>query len=397
MYCSQMAAAGAFILLLASPVVADYRHEFDLAKHPLGEVTLPVAPGAISIVVTNRIPGHQYFYAVAREWVPIPLLTIPTEFAIPFGAALDTNCAAVMEEYQKIGVPTDETNVPAKSKAIAGLMKSPAFENCSDAKVRKPIEDAALSLTSAEILGPISIGAGEQLRVTVQRIAPAGTVERMWSSVLTTGARGEWLTTYGLSFVRNDSQRFFMTPASEQGKFVVTRERDIESREVTFVPSILFSWVPTRQRDRYVVVSPTAGFGATSNTFAALIGATATFNLNLGVTAGIAITNHQRLAGKYAEGQVVSESLNDSQLHRQAKIPTFFLSTTFRFGRSPFATEPRPSTPAPAAPPPSAASTPASPTPPAKPATGEAPVGGAPAAGDKTTPKAVPTPTPPGA
>jgi hypothetical protein len=303
---------------------------------------LPVPPGAVSIVVKHRIPERQYFFAVTREWVPIAPLTLPQGIRIAAGAAasLSSDCKALVSGFEMIGNPGDETEVPAKAKAIDDLRSSDLYQKCTDAAVRKPIDDALVVLTSTEIIGPVTLSSGEQLRVTVQRIGTNASVEKTWTIILTTGARGEWLTTFGLTFVPDDNERFFSAPATEANKFVITRERDPGDSELTFLPTVMFSWLATRQRGNYLVFSPTAGVGATTNTFAALLGGTATFNLNLGVTAGIAFVNQKRLLGKYTEGQVVSENLTEEQLHRNAMLPKFFFSITLRFGQSPFGSPP---------------------------------------------------------
>jgi hypothetical protein len=389
------------LLLTSADALAQHRYEFDLAKRSPGELTLPAPPGQVSVVIRNRVPGRQYFYAVTREWVPIPPLLMPAGVAVPLGlAGPSPECLVVERTRKEIGSPADEPEVPAKAGAFAALRKSDAFMKCKDPTFTDPVDVAYQALTSTDLIGPVDLRSGEQLRIAVQRIAPNGTVDKSWTTVLTTGPRGEWLTTFGLSFVDDDDERFFTTPAAEANKFVITPERKPGAREMKFLPTVLFSWIPASQRGRYVVFSPTAGVGATSSTFAALLGVTATFNLNLGVTGGVAFSHHKRLLGKYNPGQIVAENLNDAQLHRQATMPAGFLSITLRFGQSPFAAPPSPPAATPAPAPPAPAAAPGAPPPPAAPPAGGTPPpsdstppkGGAPPAGDKPAPGAVPAP-----
>src|ERR1051325_7487477 len=221
--------------------------------------------------------------------------------------------------------------------------------------------DALAELRSTELIGPVGVAQGEQLRITVQRAAlDTGGPEKTWTTILATGSRGEWVTSYGASFIQRDDQRFFTVPGAgaDAGKFIITRERTDDKWELRFLPSIFFSWLPANGRGRNFTISPTAGIGATSNTVGFFACGTVTFNINLGFTAGYVVANHSRLLGKYTEGQKLSENLTDSQLVRNALLASPFIAVTFRFGSSPFSSNTPPAAPAaPPAPPP--ASTPA--------------------------------------
>jgi hypothetical protein len=391
--------AVAVLAVTVSAARAEQRYQLDLARHAGPEVTAPVAEGPVTVVVTNQIPGRAYTYAVSREWIPIPPLSMPANVSIPVGAAADPECVMLVADYDKIvkPAPTSETDVPAKAKALAELVDSDRFKNkCLDDTIRRPIRETLQRFNTPQVLGPFGVDSGQQLRVTVQRLADSGAVEKTWTTVLSAGSRGEWLTTYGMTFVRNDNQRFYAKPGTEANKFVITPERESEKREVSFIPAVMFSWVPSDQRGRYVTFSPTAGVGATSDTFAVLVGGTATVNLNLGFTLGVAFSNHQRLSGKYVPGQTVSENLTEAQLHRNAKLPAVFFAATLRFGQSPFGTAPKPAAPAPAPAAPPSSGTPAAPAAPAVPPAAPAapPVGGAAPAGGGPAPGAVPAPAP---
>jgi hypothetical protein len=359
----RVASLAILALMVTNLARADERYVFDLAKHPTTDVTLPSAPGAISIVVINRLPGRTYLYAVSREWIPIPAIVLPPGATIATGVgAGDIACAALTAAYDKAKAAlTDETMVPATIKTIDGLLKDMDYTICTDAMVRGPIINALVELRSSVFIGPVGVAQGQQLRITVQRVAADSDVpERTWTTILSTGSRGEWVTSYGASFIQRDDQRFFAVAGTgaDAGTFIITRERADDKRELTFLPSIFFSWLPANGRGRNVTISPTAGIGATSNTVGFFAGGTVTFNINLGVTVGYVVANHSRLLGKYTEGQKLSENLTDSQFVRNALLPSPFVGVTFRFGSSPFSSNTPPA--APAAPPaPAPASTPA--------------------------------------
>jgi hypothetical protein len=149
-------------LLMAASARADERYVFDLAKHPTTEVTLPTAPGTITIVVTNRIPGRSYQYAVAREWLPITPIPLPAGLNIATaGGAATTACVALTAAYKLIMPPADETAVPGTIKALDDLLTDMDYAMCTDQTVRKPVRDALDALQGTELVGPVSLAQGE--------------------------------------------------------------------------------------------------------------------------------------------------------------------------------------------------------------------------------------------
>ena len=113
----------AVFICLVAPARADERNVFDLAKHPPSALTLPVAPGSVSIIVTNRIPGRTYLYSVGREWVPIPPLALPQGLSVGIaGGAGNVACVALSAAYKAIASPDDESKVPATLKAVQALL-----------------------------------------------------------------------------------------------------------------------------------------------------------------------------------------------------------------------------------------------------------------------------------
>jgi hypothetical protein len=54
------------------------------------------------------------------------------------------------------------------------------------------------------------------------------------------------VTTYGVSFIQRDDDRYFTVPGkdADTGKFIIEKERPDDKREVSFIPSVFFSWGP---------------------------------------------------------------------------------------------------------------------------------------------------------
>jgi hypothetical protein len=305
----------------------------DLATHPGGELTITIAPNAFSVVVLHRLPGRTYTVTALTETIPIPVLTLPTGVKIPIAAAGDIPCMDLEAKIKALGEPKDEQDVARLADGIGSLLQS---TQCSG-----PSRDNAAALlatySAAMPVGTFTVSRGQQLRIVVQRLKEADkTVEKTWTTILSTGSRGQWLTTYGVTFVPLRDELFFAKAGATQGQYVITAQRADAQSGIKFLPSVLFSWLPATTRFADWAFSPTAGFGATSDAFSALVGYTATYNSNLGFSAGVAVAQQRRLLGQYSENQIVTENLTEDQLHHRVLKPAFFVSLTFRFGENPF-------------------------------------------------------------
>jgi hypothetical protein len=331
MNCRLTGAVCLLALFITSPALAaDYR--IDLARHPGGEVTATVAPGRIRPVVLHRLPGRLYTVDVIREAIPVPVLTLPEGIKIPGGAAADLDCVKLKADVEKIDPPKDEEQVGAAVASITALL---AETKCMGA-VRNQVVATLAQYDNSLPQDEYVLEAGQRLRITIQRLDVKGASEKTWVVTLTTGPRGEWLTTYGLTFIPIRDELYFSKPTDQQGKYVISKQRGESDSGLRFLPSVLFNWMPANRASRNIAVSPTAGFGVNADSFGALAGATVTYNTNLGFTAGVAVVQQRRLLGKYNENDTVGEDLTEDQLHHRVLTARAFVAITFRFGANPF-------------------------------------------------------------
>jgi hypothetical protein len=327
-----VALVGLFLSSTYPAAAADF--VIDLATHP-GDLTISVAPGNLSISIVHQVPGRDYGVTAVAEAIAIPPITLPAGVTLPLGAAVDPACIPLDNGLKAITLPADEAAVAAAAATVNDLLKA---TTCPPANAVYRAAAAALATYSAaRRVGSFTIRSGEQVKVVVQRLKADRAPEKTWTTIYSTGARGTWLTTYGFVFVPVKDELYFSAAGQKQGEFVITRQRDDAVSDIKFVPSIMFSWLAASRQLSNWSFSPAAGFGATSDSLAVLVGGTAMFNSNLAFTGGLAITQQQRLAGNYKEGQTVSENLSEDQLQVKVLKPSLFLGVTFRFGSNPFA------------------------------------------------------------
>jgi hypothetical protein len=166
--------------------------DIDLAEQPPGsEVTRPLVPGDYMIRMVNRLPKSQYAVTVALEHEdikPLPLDGVR-------GEKPEFSCDNWHQSVEaEILSAKNETAV----KTAIDLIRTNSKE-CA-AEVRHLIEGDLTTLTTLGIQPAVTVAAGKRLTVTIHRRNDNKEVVATWIRVYTTGARGEWRTSYGFNF-----------------------------------------------------------------------------------------------------------------------------------------------------------------------------------------------------
>ena len=95
-----------------------------------------------------------------------------------------------------------------------------------------------------------------------------------WHVALDSSGRGVWQTTYGFVFSPNHDEDYFSEPTGDEEFTVVRKPRD--SHSLTFLPTVFFTWLSSKQAFSNVQHGPTVGLGVTTGAdggrFAALGG-----------------------------------------------------------------------------------------------------------------------------
>jgi len=133
----------------------------------------------------------------------------------------------------------------------------------------------------------------------------------------------------------DENKRFFTMAAEDGQTYTITEKED--RRDLEFVPSVFYSWMPWKWRNRNFSGSVTGGLGFDSSNPVVFLGVSGTFNRNVSLLGGVAVRQQTELLGEYSENQVLMQDLSDDSLTEETYKPSWFLGVSFRFGKSPFA------------------------------------------------------------
>lgn len=302
------------LVLIAGPALGAGRAEvLDLAR-PVVERQVP-AGQPLEIIISNRLPNRDYRVKVLTRIIEIPPLEWPggeTRLAV-------AECPTLVDDFLKeITGLSSEAGVPEHIDEFRSRASG-----CPDTV--QPSLELAIATTRQPLSQPVTLNRGQELVVTVEREG------REWEFILTTGSRGAWRTFYGFNFFPNGDERYFAAQDPETpGTFVITRQGDRE--ELDFAPSAIFTWLPASQRNRDWGHGVAIGLGFDLDNPIVFGGYGGTYNRNILINAGLVIHKQQRLAGRFSEGQVITENLDEAQLTELTYAPDFYIGIGFRFG-----------------------------------------------------------------
>jgi len=315
-----------------------------------GSLSQTVDPATYVVVLENRLPQARYGVVIRKELIPIAAIAFDPIGSLGFlgRTELAGTCLALAEATSTLVGSTSESQVPARRAALQALVNQ---GGCNEAPTA---EGASIALAStSQSLMPQVLHDGERLTVTVTRAA--GDEVLTWTLVVETEPRGEWLTSFGVSFLPDRDERFHTEPAGDD-KFTIVEDNADRALKPP-MPSVYFNWLSSKQKRRNWSWSPTIGFGLDDEAIGVFGGVSLSYNQNISVIGGVAVAGQQRLISRYTPGQEVGENLNDDQLHELDYRVAPFVAVTVRFDRNPFkkedaapATAPVPEVPPPADP-----------------------------------------------
>lgn len=284
-----------------------------------GKVTSqPISPGTISVEVVNFIPEQSYTIAVELREVTVPDLDLPER-----------------EPGADAGVCSQFLTKLAEAKSESDVKREIADQENEECKRR------AKQLTS-DYVGEYDVDKGEELVVKVTRAAAKNRKAKTWQFVLSTGPKGEWLTSYGFTFVPDQNDNFFTRQSAENPEeFLIEMENDPSGTEFDFIPSVLFNWYPgTDPADEASALRKNThffgGIGYDLEAPSVFGGVGYSFHKNISVVGGIAFHQQDELDGRYELGQVLKENLDSAQLNEEVYRANVFIGLSFRFNSDPF-------------------------------------------------------------
>jgi len=312
-------------ILFASASGAESFREIDLSTTKLGEETVVSVPaGDLTIRVVNAVIANGTSYSV--EWEigsqVEPPLSWPTTVNKAKGA-----CPGLSRDTGELRRATEEGQVAALVDSVGAA--KPA---CSDAAAVDAAEDAI----ARTMRGPFAVNLplGAEVVFTIVR-RDGGATKKTWIVKYKVPRIGDWVTSYGFAFLPNDDELFVTTPRdNDEGGFEIRPKAD--NRDFDFVPTVFYSYMPTKWRNRFWSHSLGAGLGFDLSDPVVLVGYSATFRHNVSLLVGGAMQQQRRLAGQYSLGSpVVDEALTEDQLTDRTYDANWFFGVSLRFGKLP--------------------------------------------------------------
>jgi hypothetical protein len=286
----------------------------------------PVDAGTYRLLLVNAIPGRTYVVNVgASESLEIAPFTAPSGIArgASVRQAKEPGCKR-LKEALKLFDATAERQVPSM---VSNVHQA---QPCTDAQDNAQVTDI-LSATIRAVDSPVVIPPDSRRTVRIVREF------EVWNVTLTAVPRGKWQTLFGWTFAPNNDEEYFSEAAGENQFMIRRRTRDEGS--FTSLPSLFWTWLPSRQAFGNLQHGPTVGLGVTvgggGSRAGVLAGWTLRWNQNVGVVGGVALYPHRRLDGKYVPDQTIPANLEPDQLNRDSIRPNFFVGLTLRFAQDP--------------------------------------------------------------
>lgn len=296
---------------------------------------------SFNVEIINRLPNEVYDVQIVRKASLLPVLNFPSinppAMPMAIAPAVTRPCDAFLQIVDKVySSMTKESDLPdiiqdletEITKMQAGLGDPTCTANSITIGL-KAIRDTQRVLPSS-----YTLKRGEELEVTITKKVAGGTPE-VWKSVYTTPQRGQWITSYGFSFISrifNERESFFSKPMDSA--FVITQENT--RSKLDFIPSVFFTWIPEKDLSKNFSLNLSAGLGFDLEAPVVFLGGSIFYNQNISLVFGLTAHQQEFLDGVYEENQVITESLTQDQLHEDLYTINPFFSLTYRFGSNIF-------------------------------------------------------------
>ncbi len=254
---------------------------------------------------------------------------------------------------------TDDFKNVSNSVAIATAAKA-----CSDSEVKKLVEQIKNVENESELKGLIIklkqqlslagctqaiIDGAVNILVSTRKTVYEGVVQereklkvkikredndKSWNAVITGRNYNEWITTFGFSFVNIENKTFFAKKTGVDSFAII--QDPTEKRKWDYIPTIMFTYLDNMGESPRFFWGISGGLGFDLKAPSVFLGLSFVYHKNLVLTTGGVMHQQKNLKGKYKVGEIVSEPLDDDQLHQKIYKPNWFVSLSFRLDKNPF-------------------------------------------------------------
>jgi len=288
-----------------------------------------------AILIKNSIIGKAYNIIVSREMQVFPALPFKNS-GLQALATDSANCTLLRLKYNNLVQLFDRDNpqfnkVDEKKVSETVLLLEAELMNsaCKNSKLR----DSANSLISkCQKLIPqkINVASGETVTITITRD------DKVWTWELKGDKVGEWLMSYGFGFCSSAlaGKTYHLQQMDDTTTFKITKDAKPGALDLAYIPAIFYSFLPASKYNSSYNWSITAGLGFDLSAPVVFFGGGFMFRQNIGINSGVAFQQQSKLLPQYSEGQILTSTMQDSQLHEKVYRPNLFISINFRFDKS---------------------------------------------------------------
>lgn len=303
------------------------------------DTPISVSKGPLLVQIINKVPTATYRVAWEIDMrIPPPLPIAPFQDA----ARIPAECVEVRVSLERLIAATTEQEVSTEVPKVRGAILSALANGCARDQSILLEANKTLAATTEKI--EVDLPYDSELRVDVVRFDAQAEL-KTWQVAYRAPDGGQWLTSYGFTFLPNHDELFFSKSVDETaGTFKITRKSN--NRKEDFSPAIFYAWFPEKLRGGYGSWSLAGGLGFDLSNLVVFLGPAFTVGHNLTIVAGVAMHKEKRLNGQLSPNAVISENLSEAQLHEETYKPTWFAGLSFRFDSAPATHKNPPSPPA---------------------------------------------------
>lgn len=287
-----------------------------------------------TIYLKNSFPNRVYAVAVNVT----PHILDPLDFIKDGGASASSQatCQSLLAKYTEVATLAEASEKDKSEKslkaALVELDEEQKKSTCGDANLLKNIKDLkASTIRSFTLQVPIYMDEDQDVTITITGGDKVFTYEFKGD-----GSR-RWFLNYGFVFTSKslDPREYFLQ-SNGDSKFTVSKKNKLSLIDLRYTPSIFYNLYLNKNLQKNFNHSLTGGLGFNTSTPVVSIGYNLMFNQNIGISTGICFYNQRRLNGRYHEGQILTESLDDDQLYDSHFRPNIFFAVNFRLNEIPF-------------------------------------------------------------
>ena len=298
-------------------------------KAPVKNMTLG------TIYLKNSFPNRSYNIAINVTPHLLPPLSVSGNPASTSAACTDLETK--YNEVFKYATEEDAKKTEKELKAkLSELATATSKSGCTETPLLNKI-NALQSNCIREFTLPFPIEMDEDHDYDV--VVTTG--DRAFKYLFEGKSRGRWVMNYGFLFSSKglEPSRYFLSQVGKDS-FQVKKKGKYDALDFRFTPTIFFSYFLDKNLNKPWNNSFSLGLGFNTQSPVVSVGYNGMYNQNIGVSFGLVFYEQEKLDGRFTEGQILKENLDESKLYEKTIFrPNLFFALNIRLGENPFKTD----------------------------------------------------------